>query len=166
MPELITVKNFKALKDTELILSNLTVIAGINNMGKSSLIQILLLIWQSFEQNTLTKDGLLLNGRLISIGNGRDALSADAENETFSVSLHWENNEQLQLEFACKRKSKLQTLRRIVPDQINPANILFAPAFSTWLPGEQIPKIFFLFPTMTSAPFILSATTANTQRIS
>ncbi|MDM8551764.1 AAA family ATPase [Desulfobacterales bacterium HSG2] len=98
MLELITVRNFKVLKDMELILSNLTVVAGINNMGKSSLIQILLLIRQSFEQNTLTKDGLLLNGRLISVGNGRDALSADAENEVLSVSLHWENNDQLHLE--------------------------------------------------------------------
>ena len=129
MLELITVRNFKVLKDTELILSNLTVVAGINNMGKSSLIQILLLIRQSFEQNTLTKYGLLLNGRLVSIGNGRDALSADAENEVFSVSLHWENNEHLHLEFACKKKSNLQPLRRIDPERINPANILFAPRF-------------------------------------
>lgn len=129
MLESITIKNFKALKDIELILSNLTVIAGINNMGKSSLIQILLLIRQSFEQNALTKDGLLLNGRLINIGNGKDALSINAENETFYIALHWENEEQLKLEFAYKNKSNLQPLKRIEPEKINPANILFAPRF-------------------------------------
>ncbi|MDM8518092.1 DUF3696 domain-containing protein [Desulfobacterales bacterium HSG16] len=127
MLESITIKNFKALKDVELILSNLTVIAGINNSGKSSLIQILLLIRQSFEQNTLAKDGLLLNGRFINIGNGRDALSIDAENDAFFVSLHWENKERLELEFACRNKSNLQPLKRIEPEKFNQANILFAP---------------------------------------
>jgi len=136
MLESITIKNYKVLKDIELILSNLTVIAGINNMGKSSLIQILLLIRQSFEQNKLA-DGLLLSGRYINIGNGKDAMSIDAENEELSVSLFWENEEQLQMEFAYASKSNLQPIKRIEPKQINDTNILFADRFQ-YLAAQRI----------------------------
>ena len=44
MIEQVTIKNFKALKDANVALTNLTVFTGINGMGKSSFIQVLLLL--------------------------------------------------------------------------------------------------------------------------
>ncbi|OQX97131.1 MAG: hypothetical protein B6I24_09735 [Bacteroidetes bacterium 4572_128] len=65
----IKVENFKSLKDISVQMSNLNLFTGMNGMGKSSLIQVLLLLRQSH-----TKNKLFLNGDLIEIGNVKDAL--------------------------------------------------------------------------------------------
>lgn len=81
MLDSITIENYKILKNIHLKLSHLTLVSGLNNMGKSSLIQVLLLLRQSMEQKVLTSKGLLLNGSYINVGNGKDAFSIDAEKE-------------------------------------------------------------------------------------
>ena len=66
----IKVKNFKALKEAVITLSNLNVLTGINGMGKSSLIQLFLLLRQS---NSLKNGRVELNDKdLISLGKGKD----------------------------------------------------------------------------------------------
>ncbi len=70
----IKIKNFKSLKNIDLSLSNLNILAGLNGNGKSSLLQSLLLLRQSF-RNTTRKIGLILqDGELISLGSGKDVL--------------------------------------------------------------------------------------------
>lgn len=44
MLEKISVKNFKSLKDVNISMSNLNILSGVNGSGKSSLIQVLLLL--------------------------------------------------------------------------------------------------------------------------
>lgn len=63
------IKNFKCFENLQVELSNLNVFAGINSMGKSSVIQAMLLLRQSYEMGTLAK-GLHLNGDLTQIGTG------------------------------------------------------------------------------------------------
>lgn len=112
MIDKIRIKNYKVLKDIELSLSNLTIIAGLNCMGKSSLIQVLLLLRQSFEKSNY-KSGLLLNGAYINIGTGKDAFSINAEKgEDFSFMLEWENNDFLLTEFEYKSHSNLQPMKK------------------------------------------------------
>ena len=48
------INNFKSHKDTEISLGNLTVLTGVNGCGKTSLIQALLLLRQSFLKNRLS----------------------------------------------------------------------------------------------------------------
>ncbi len=48
----IKIKNFKSLKALDLSLSQLNVLAGLNGSGKSSFIQSLLLLRQSFANRT------------------------------------------------------------------------------------------------------------------
>lgn len=67
------VKNFKSHKDTDLTLKNLTVLTGVNGCGKTSFVQSLLLLRQSYLKGRLS-DGLDLNKPLCSIGIGNDAL--------------------------------------------------------------------------------------------
>lgn len=65
--------NFKSHKDTELSLGNLTVLSGQNGVGKSSVIQSLLLLRQTHLKNRLDKI-LDLNSPLCFIGKSQDAL--------------------------------------------------------------------------------------------
>ncbi|HOU31145.1 MAG TPA: AAA family ATPase, partial [Bacteroidales bacterium] len=74
MIKYIAIKNFKAFKSLKLKPSNLNLCFGMNGMGKSSLLQSLLLLRQSFQKGLLDTKGLLLNDKdLISIGTGKDA---------------------------------------------------------------------------------------------
>ena len=62
MIQRIEASNFKCFKDISLEMSNLNLLSGINSMGKSTIIQMLLLLRQSYEQNALEK-GIYLNGK-------------------------------------------------------------------------------------------------------
>lgn len=88
----IIINNYKIHKCLNLDLGNLTVLTGINSSGKSSVIQALLLLRQSYLQNAL-KEGLVLNGEMMSVGLGSDALCSVAEEDSISVTLGNEQNE-------------------------------------------------------------------------
>jgi predicted ATPase len=72
----ITIENFKSLKKIDTELSHLNLLMGLNGMGKSSFIQVLLLLMQS---DKLEESVIDLNGILTQIGQGRDALYQFAE---------------------------------------------------------------------------------------
>ena len=71
MIEFINIQNFKTLLNASFPLGNLNLFSGLNGMGKSTLVQSLLLLRQSYERNTLKTKGLLLNGDYVNIGTGK-----------------------------------------------------------------------------------------------
>jgi predicted ATPase len=71
-------KNFKCFETADIQLSHLNLLAGVNSMGKSSAIQSLLLLRQSFEQGMINK-GISLNGDYVKIGTGRDLLNHNTD---------------------------------------------------------------------------------------
>ena len=71
-------KNFKCYKNTEIELSNLTVLTGLNGMGKSTVIQGILGLRQSYLAGRM-RDGLMLSGKYVDLGNGKDILYEKAE---------------------------------------------------------------------------------------
>lgn len=78
------IQNFKSLKDTgNLQLKAVNILTGLNGMGKSSLIQALLLLRQS---DDLSK-GLRLSNGLAKIGLTADALFQSAEKEEISFNV-------------------------------------------------------------------------------
>lgn len=86
----IHIKNFKTLKDTgEVPIKPLTLLTGVNGTGKSSLIQVLLILRQSFKNGKLAdSEEIMLKGDLVDIGTGRDALyyfASDQELIEFSI---------------------------------------------------------------------------------
>jgi len=83
----IGLENFKSFSAQYLRLAPLTLLAGMNGMGKSTLLQALLLLRQSWQQKMLP-DALGLNGELIAIGTGKDARyeSADSDEILFSLT--------------------------------------------------------------------------------
>jgi predicted ATPase len=82
----IRIQNFKSLEDVTLECSNLNVLTGLNGMGKSSVIQALLLLRQSYEKGFLQNEGLSLNGDLTDIGTGKEALYQFATTEEIVFS--------------------------------------------------------------------------------
>ncbi len=74
------IQNLKSHKDSKINLSNLTVLCGANGVGKSSVIQSLLLLRQTHIKNRLDKI-LDLNDPLCFIGKSKDALYQFSDTE-------------------------------------------------------------------------------------
>jgi predicted ATPase len=96
------ITDFKAHHDTSISLGALTLLTGINSSGKSSVLQTLLLLRQSFKKGRLSS-GLDLNAPLCDIGKGIDALYRSSQNEIISFVLDSDNE---LFEFAFNAKNR------------------------------------------------------------
>ena len=72
-------QNLKAFRDTRIPLGRLTLLSGMNGSGKSTVLQALGALRQSYETGALVSDGLQLNGRYVEWGVGQDVLHEDYE---------------------------------------------------------------------------------------
>ena len=79
MIRMVRLQNFKCFRDQAIELGKLTLLSGLNGMGKSSVIQSLVLLRQSHQQNLLPETGLALNGDLLRLGLAADVLYEGAE---------------------------------------------------------------------------------------
>lgn len=79
--------NFKVFREQAIPLRPLTMLSGINGMGKSSVIQSALLLRQSYEQRLLPGTGLSLNGEYVELGRGRDVLFEDATTDDITIGI-------------------------------------------------------------------------------
>lgn len=86
------VVNFKCFDKLSVELTNLNVFTGINNMGKSTTIQSILLLRQSFEIDSTLK-GIYLNGEYVSLGIGKDLLNKYASNDEILIKIKDEDVE-------------------------------------------------------------------------
>ncbi|MCI5180344.1 MAG: DUF3696 domain-containing protein [Candidatus Electrothrix sp. AW3_4] len=114
MLEFIRVQGFKTLLDASFPLTSLNIFTGLNGMGKSTLIQTLLLLRQSYERNTLFNKGLLLKGEYAALGTGRDVLAEQSETNNIQFILTWSEQKPLQLCFNYAPQSDLQPIERHV----------------------------------------------------
>lgn len=78
MIERLSIDGYKSLKGIELQSGKLNVLVGPNASGKSSILQMLLLLRQSADKNGRV-DGLHLSGPLYEAGTAQDALHPDSE---------------------------------------------------------------------------------------
>ena len=74
MLQQIVLQNFKCFGALEVACAPLTLLCGLNGMGKSSVIQSLLVLRQSFESGALTRGSLMLDGTMADLGTGMDVL--------------------------------------------------------------------------------------------
>ncbi len=86
----IYLKNFKCFESIKIDLTNLNVLSGINSMGKSTIIQALLLLRQSYNMGSITQ-GLHLNGEIVNIGIGSDLLYRDSDIDEIEIDVVSEN---------------------------------------------------------------------------
>jgi predicted ATPase len=84
--ERIHLENFKASRDVDVRLAPLTVLAGLNSTGKSTLLQAVGLLRQSYDTNGNT-NGLSLSGPLVHLGQYRDVLSEGAVGDAVAITI-------------------------------------------------------------------------------
>lgn len=85
MLDRIHLNNFKAARSLILPLAPLTMLAGLNGSGKSTVLQSLAAIRQSYQNGQ--SQGLQLSGSLVSLGQGIDVLSEGAKEETIKIAV-------------------------------------------------------------------------------
>ncbi|MBD1212903.1 MAG: DUF3696 domain-containing protein [Dolichospermum circinale Clear-D4] len=89
----LTLKNFKPFENQSFSLKPLTLLAGLNSTGKSSVLQSLLLLRQSSQQDDLLdRVGLVLNGDLVSIGTGQDVLFKRSKEDVITLEIGINND--------------------------------------------------------------------------
>ncbi|MCT7950144.1 DUF3696 domain-containing protein [Ancylothrix sp. C2] len=91
MIQTLHLKNFKCFEKQSLQFKKLSLLSGLNSTGKSSALQSLLLLRQSYQENLLQNTGLLLNGKLICIGRAKDALFEAAKEDLIGFDIVAEN---------------------------------------------------------------------------
>ncbi|MDT0346581.1 AAA family ATPase [Streptomyces litchfieldiae] len=101
MIDRLTLRNFKAFQHVDLPLGPLTLLTGLNSSGKSSVLQALGLLHQSYTAGDLDRapdvargsisnvpgQGFLLNGELVGLGTGQDVLHEDFAGEEPEITL-------------------------------------------------------------------------------
>jgi predicted ATPase len=85
MIERIHLENFKASRDVPLRLATLTVLAGLNSSGKSTLLQAIGALRQSYDRDGRT-DGIALSGSLVQLGQYRDVLTEGTEGDVVTIT--------------------------------------------------------------------------------
>jgi predicted ATPase len=107
----IGVSNFKAFKYyTELELDKLTIIAGLNSCGKSSIYQALLLLCQSDRSFAIDKFNntlpvLKLNGDFIEFGTPSDILN-DSSNKSVAFKIFWDDKTFVETVYTVEHKAR------------------------------------------------------------
>ena len=108
-------RNFKCFEHLELRLSSLTLLCGLNGIGKSSVIQALLVLRQSVASGELRRGRLVLRGELVDLGVGDDVLYEDAVSDIVEFELRYENHSPVALAFGCsKTASELATREELM----------------------------------------------------
>ena len=96
-------QEFKCFGDQRLPMGDLTLLAGANAAGKSTVIQSLLLLRQSHLRRTLSSGELLLNGPLVNVGTALDAVNERAATDNVVFTLRQGNGTEHQFSFEYPR---------------------------------------------------------------
>jgi len=113
MINLVKLKNFKCFKQQSFNFGKITLLTGLNSSGKSSFIQTLLLLRQSYYQDLLPEVGLALNGDLVTIGTAQDALFEGALENQIGFEINWKDEEEGAWLFNYKQEEDLFNRDRV-----------------------------------------------------
>jgi predicted ATPase len=90
----LNISNFKLHKKTKLDIKGLTILTGMNGMGKSTVIQSLILLRQSFMMNDL-ETGLNLKGDLCDAGISGELACQSSDEHILTIDLKFSNQDEL-----------------------------------------------------------------------
>lgn len=88
MLKTLKLKNVKCFNEAEFDFSNLTVFCGANSAGKSTAIQCLLLLKQTFDENKFSNNALSLTGKFFSVGHVEDFKSHTTSGDKLTISIN------------------------------------------------------------------------------
>lgn len=111
MIQKLTISNFKIHDHTEIEFAPVTLLTGMNGMGKSSVIQSLLLLRQSYRKSQLPY-GLNLIGDLCSVGTSSDVECQYSNSDVLKLELQFDSKS-VDFEFEYPSKQNLTFLHRI-----------------------------------------------------
>lgn len=136
----VQIENFKSIRKLSLPLENLNLFFGMNGMGKSTVIQALLLLRQSFWENHKSGlDFLYTNGEMIQLGTGKDVFCQSGITDNIRFYIQYGNK----IKYDCYYKYELdapesdQLMRVGEKDEDNYDVSLFSERFS-YLGAEHI----------------------------
>ena len=95
------IKNFKFHRNLNLLMKPITVMTGMNGMGKSSVIQSMLLLRQSGRDLV---NGLNLKGDLCDVGTFGEVYRQDAEGNDIEFSVQFHTGEKLDFQFTTENE--------------------------------------------------------------
>jgi predicted ATPase len=136
----ISLANFKCFKSLNLELRSLNVFAGMNGAGKSTVIQSLLALRQSWESNSLLRNRIQLNGKLAELGTAAEVYCAEPGSDFIELNF---NSARLGRNIGLKcRQAEIHSkdytlLSEIVWDRLNGEFELFQEPFN-YLHAERI----------------------------
>jgi len=139
MIEELEIKNFKAFASAKVRLGRYTLLSGLNSSGKSTVIQALALLRQASGA-----DGLPLNGELVELGTGRDALtefySSAGEDPEIGFRIRDQAGHELEWRFRYGAEDDFLPLTYTSPPRLDHGRELAlerAPDFSVFRDGFQ-----------------------------
>ena len=108
------IENFKSLKKVSMPIEKLNLFFGMNGMGKSSVIQSLLLLRQSYRGWTSRSlIGLRINGDLIKLGNSTDILCQEAEVDSIRFVTAFSGDRRTDVSFSNEMSSAQKGIMKI-----------------------------------------------------
>lgn len=111
-------RNFKCFREVDLPFGAITVLSGSNGTGKSSVLQAMLLLRQSYQLGLLNTRGLALNGDLVRLGSGKDAWFEGAEEDVISFEMSIEGGLATKWSFRIEGQSDVLPLNQPPEDRI------------------------------------------------
>jgi predicted ATPase len=115
----IEIKNFKSIKKKHFALRNLNILLGLNGMGKSSFIQSLLVLRQSYDLRSGYNNKLEINnGSFVKLGSTKDVLYQYSKNEDFTLNIDYGEKQNINLEFEYEIEADYFRLKDYNKDEV------------------------------------------------
>lgn len=87
----ISFSNYKAFKNADLELKPITILLGENSSGKSSILQLIMLLTQTMSFKNKYESALKLNGKFVSLGEPENIFSFRDTKKKLSISIEIDN---------------------------------------------------------------------------
>lgn len=107
-------ENFKCFEEVKLEFSTINVLTGLNGMGKSTVMQSILLLGQS-QKSIVSEYVLSLKGKYVDLGIGQDILFEKAEKDEIGIGVCADNTEERYL-FEYQSETDVLSLKRFYED--------------------------------------------------
>jgi predicted ATPase len=145
MIEQIALRNFKAFKSHSFPVRPLTLLSGLNGSGKSSLIQVLLMLRQSFDAGSLKQNTVILNGPFAHLGTAQDVLNESASDENVAVAVTFSDSTSLNCELTFSDAST-RLAQAAISGIISDSDPLFSSRFAFLSADRIVPQIHYGVP--------------------